>query len=152
MLRIILRIIAPNSAQKYTKSAPPVWTMLKKQTIWLGRTSLTLTSTTLLPSQILRKDLQKWNEKRAGFYSTLDHSSLFPISVRHCKLRYIKVTNWWWHQPPGPSYCLFGPPYPWFKDPTCGIFLKGGLFKGFKNYISMCRTRKYKNANTQIHR
>ena len=38
------------------------------------------------------------------------------------------------------------------KDPTCGIFLKGGLFKGFKNYISMCPTRKYKNANTQIHK
>ena len=36
------------------------------------------------------------------------------------------------------------------KDPICGIFLKRGLFKGFKNYISMCQTRKYKNANTQI--
>ena len=38
------------------------------------------------------------------------------------------------------------------KDSTCGIILKGGLFKGFKNYISMCQTRKYKNTNTQIHK
>ena len=38
------------------------------------------------------------------------------------------------------------------KDLTCGIFLKRGLFKGFKNDISMCQTRKYKNKNTQIHK
>ena len=39
------------------------------------------------------------------------------------------------------------------KDPTCGIFLKRGLFKGIKNDIPMCQTRKYKkynNTNTQI--
>ena len=36
------------------------------------------------------------------------------------------------------------------KDPTCGIFLKGGLYKGIKNYIPMCQTRKYANTNTQI--
>ena len=36
------------------------------------------------------------------------------------------------------------------KDPTCGIFLKRGLFKDIKNYIPMCRTHKYKNTNTQI--
>ena len=35
------------------------------------------------------------------------------------------------------------------KDPTCGIFLKGGLFKGIKNDIPMCQTRKYKNTNTK---
>ena len=35
------------------------------------------------------------------------------------------------------------------KDPTCGIFLKRGLFKDFKNYIPMCRTHKYKNTNTK---
>merc|ERR1711981_552453 len=34
------------------------------------------------------------------------------------------------------------------KDPACGIFLKRGLFKDIKNYISMCRTHKYKNTNT----
>merc|ERR1712055_173142 len=36
------------------------------------------------------------------------------------------------------------------KDPICGIFLKRGLFKGFKNDIPMCQTRKYTNTNTQI--
>ena len=35
------------------------------------------------------------------------------------------------------------------KDPTCGIFLKRGLFKDIKNPISMCRTHKYKNINTK---
>merc|ERR1712212_84890 len=34
------------------------------------------------------------------------------------------------------------------KDPTCGIFLKRGLFKDIKNNIPMCRTQKY--TNTQI--
>ena len=38
------------------------------------------------------------------------------------------------------------------KDPTCGIFLKRGLFKGIKDDISMCQTPKYKNTNTQIHK
>ena len=38
------------------------------------------------------------------------------------------------------------------KDPTCGIFLKRGLFKDIKNHIPMCRTHKYKNTNTQIHK
>ena len=38
------------------------------------------------------------------------------------------------------------------KDPTCGIFLKRGLFKDTKNYIPMCRTHKYKNTNSQIHK
>ena len=33
------------------------------------------------------------------------------------------------------------------KDPTCGIFLKRGLFKDIKNYIDMCQTGKYKNTN-----
>ena len=38
------------------------------------------------------------------------------------------------------------------KDPTCGIFLKTGLFKDIKNYIPMCPTQKYKYkyTNTQI--
>ena len=36
------------------------------------------------------------------------------------------------------------------KDPTCGIFLKRGLFKDIKNDISMNQTCKYKNTNTQI--
>ena len=41
------------------------------------------------------------------------------------------------------------------KDPTCGIFLKRGLFKDIKNDIPMCQTRKYKihihkYTNTQI--
>ena len=36
------------------------------------------------------------------------------------------------------------------KDPTCGIFLKRGLFKDIKNYIFMCSTHKYKNTNTEI--
>ena len=43
------------------------------------------------------------------------------------------------------------------KDPTCGIFLKRGLFKDIKNDIPMCQTRKYKihihkYTNTQIHK
>merc|ERR1711981_136084 len=38
------------------------------------------------------------------------------------------------------------------KDPTCGIFLKRGLFKDIKNDISTCRTCKYKNTNIQIHK
>ena len=38
------------------------------------------------------------------------------------------------------------------KDPTCGIFLKRGLFKGIKDDIPMCQTRKYKNTNTQIYK
>ena len=33
------------------------------------------------------------------------------------------------------------------KDPTCGIFLKRGLFKDMKSDIPMCQTRKYKNTN-----
>ena len=36
------------------------------------------------------------------------------------------------------------------KDPTCGIFLKRGLFKDIKNYIPMCRT--HKNTNTQVYK
>merc|ERR1712130_1068805 len=36
------------------------------------------------------------------------------------------------------------------KDPTCGIFLKRGLFKGIKNDTPMCQTCKYTNTNTQI--
>ena len=39
----------------------------------------------------------------------------------------------------------------WQKDPTCGIFLKRGLFKDIKNDIPMSQTYNYKNANTQIH-
>ena len=35
------------------------------------------------------------------------------------------------------------------KHPTCGIFLKRGLFKDIKNDIPMCQTRKYKNTNTK---
>ena len=38
------------------------------------------------------------------------------------------------------------------KDPTCGIFLKRGLFKGIKNYIPICQMQKYKNTNIQIHK
>ena len=38
------------------------------------------------------------------------------------------------------------------KDPTCGIFLKRGLFRGIKNDIHMCQTRKYKNPITQLHK
>ena len=38
------------------------------------------------------------------------------------------------------------------KDPTCGIFLKRGLFKDVKNDILMCQKRKYKNTSTQIHK
>ena len=38
------------------------------------------------------------------------------------------------------------------KDPTCGIFLKRGLLKDVKKYIPMCRTHKYKNTNSQIHK
>ena len=30
------------------------------------------------------------------------------------------------------------------KDPTCGIFLKRGLFKDLKDYIPKCQTHKYK--------
>ena len=30
------------------------------------------------------------------------------------------------------------------KDPTCGIFLKRGLFKDIKNDIPVCPTHKYK--------
>ena len=30
------------------------------------------------------------------------------------------------------------------KDPTCGIFLKRGLFNDIKNDIPMCQMRKYK--------
>ena len=30
------------------------------------------------------------------------------------------------------------------KDPTCGIILKRGLFKGIKNDIPMCQMRKCK--------
>merc|ERR1712050_636048 len=37
------------------------------------------------------------------------------------------------------------------KHPTCGIFLKRGLFKDIKNDISMCQTCTYKNTNIQIH-
>ena len=36
------------------------------------------------------------------------------------------------------------------KDTTYGIFLKRGLFKGIKNDIPMCQTRKYTITNTQI--
>merc|ERR1712020_588707 len=38
------------------------------------------------------------------------------------------------------------------KDPTCGIFLKRGLFKGIKNDIPMCQTQKYTNTQIQIHK
>merc|ERR1712032_694364 len=38
------------------------------------------------------------------------------------------------------------------KDPPCGIFLKRGLFKDVKNDVPMCKKRKYKNTNTQIHK
>ena len=38
------------------------------------------------------------------------------------------------------------------KDPTCGTFLKRGLIKDLKNDTSLCRTHKYKNTNTQIHK
>ena len=38
------------------------------------------------------------------------------------------------------------------KDPICGIFLKRGLFRGIKNYIPICLTRKYTNTNTEIHK
>ena len=37
------------------------------------------------------------------------------------------------------------------KDPTCGIFLKRGLFKGTKNDIHMCqiaKMQKYKHKYT----
>ena len=37
------------------------------------------------------------------------------------------------------------------KDPACGIFLKRGLLKGFKNDIPMCQMRNYKNKYTNIH-
>ena len=32
------------------------------------------------------------------------------------------------------------------KDPTCGIFLKRGLFEGIKNDTPMCQMRKYINT------
>ena len=35
------------------------------------------------------------------------------------------------------------------KDPTCGIFLKRGLFKDIKNDVTVCQTCKYKNTNTK---
>ena len=35
------------------------------------------------------------------------------------------------------------------RDPTCGIFLKRGLFKDIKTFIPMCRTHKYKITNTK---
>ena len=38
------------------------------------------------------------------------------------------------------------------KDPTYGIFLKRGLFRGIKNDIHICQTCKYKNPITQIHK
>ena len=38
------------------------------------------------------------------------------------------------------------------KDPTCGIFLKRGLFKDLKNYIPKCLIQKYTNTNSQIHK
>ena len=38
------------------------------------------------------------------------------------------------------------------KDPTCGIFLKRGLIKDLKNDTPLCRTHKYRNTNTQIHK
>merc|ERR1711989_71585 len=38
------------------------------------------------------------------------------------------------------------------RDPTCGMFLKRGLFKHIKNYIPTCRAHKYKNTNSQIHK
>ena len=38
------------------------------------------------------------------------------------------------------------------KDPTRGIFLKRGLIKDLKNDTSLCRTHKYKNTKTQIHK
>merc|ERR1711954_638176 len=37
------------------------------------------------------------------------------------------------------------------KDPTCGIFLKRGLFRGIKNDIHMCQTRKYKKPQQNQH-
>ena len=38
------------------------------------------------------------------------------------------------------------------KDPTCGIFLKRGLFKDIKNGTLMCKTHKYKKYNYKIHK
>ena len=35
---------------------------------------------------------------------------------------------------------------------TCDIFLKRGLIKDLKNDTSLCRTHKYKNTKTQIHK
>ena len=37
-------------------------------------------------------------------------------------------------------------------DPTCGIFLKRGLFRGIKSNMQMCQTHKFKNTNTHIHK
>ena len=36
------------------------------------------------------------------------------------------------------------------ERPNMWYFLKGGLFKGFKNDIPLCQTHKYTNTNTQI--
>ena len=36
------------------------------------------------------------------------------------------------------------------QDPSCGAFLKKELLRGIKNYIPICRTRKYTNTNTEI--
>ena len=35
------------------------------------------------------------------------------------------------------------------KYPTCGIFLKRGLFKDIKNDFLMCQMHKYKNTITK---
>ena len=35
------------------------------------------------------------------------------------------------------------------KAPTCGIFLKRGMFKDIKYYFPTFRTHKYKNTNTK---
>merc|ERR1711989_79675 len=35
------------------------------------------------------------------------------------------------------------------EDPTCGIFLKRGLFNDNKNHIPICQTCKYKNTYTK---
>ena len=38
------------------------------------------------------------------------------------------------------------------KDPTCGIFLKRGLFKDIKNDIPNLPYVKHENTNTQKHK
>ena len=38
------------------------------------------------------------------------------------------------------------------KDPTCGVFLKRGLFKSLKNDITICQTNKYINTKKQMHK